>query len=228
MCGRFQFVPKGNAIWVDEFGLPADSSFPERVNLAPSQDAPVVVHDSKGSSLKAMQWGLIPSWSSVIERPKAFINARVETVSVKPSFREAWCLRRCLILTTGYYEWTRKGGPATLVERPDHGVFSFAGLWEPNLSDKALGKPSCTILTTSAASEIQELHPRMPVMVSRDMREAWLRDGNLGFELQGHQELPFKVSTRLVGRRLNKVSHDDTSCLKVDPPDALPSPGLFD
>lgn len=228
MCGRFQFAPKGKAIWVEELGLPVDSSFPERVNLAPTQDAPVVVEKSIGFSLRAMHWGLIPSWTPLAERPKPFINARIETASVKPSFREAWRARRCLILTTGYYEWSKKGGPPTLVQRPDCGVFSFAGLWEPNLLDPVDGKPSCTILTTSAAPEIEALHPRMPVMIPNDKRDAWLKKGELGFVPQGCQELPFKVATRLVSRRLNKVANDDTSCLREDPQDSPPSPGLFD
>ena len=228
MCGRFQFAPKGSAIWVDELGLPLDSKFPERINLAPTQDAPVVLGNNSAHSLRAMHWGLIPSWSPVAKRPKFHINARVETASVKPSFRDAWRSRRCLVLATGYYEWAQKGGPPTLVEPFVKGVFAFAGLWEPNLLDPEGGKPSCTVLTTSAAPEIEELHHRMPVMVSQCQYGPWLTDGDLGFSPQGKQKLPFEVVTRLVSQRLNAVVNDDTSCLMKDPPDAPPAPGLFD
>lgn len=228
MCGRFQFAPKGKVIWVDEFGLPEDSSFPERINLAPTQDAPVIVKSPSGQSLRSMQWGLIPSWTPTAEQPKIFINARAETASIKPSFRDAWQARRCLILTTGYYEWAKKGGPPTLIQRPDEGVFCFAGLWEPNRQDASEGQPSCTVLTTAAAAQLEDLHPRMPVMLPSALHKSWLEAGDLGFPPQGRQDLPFDLTTRLVSRRLNKVAHDDTSCLKQDPQDDLSQPGLFD
>lgn len=228
MCGRFQFVPKGNSIWRNEFGLPEDSDFPERVNLAPTQDAPVVVSVNGKASLHAMHWGLIPSWTAVQDRPKSFINARVETASNKPSFRDAWRFRRCLILATGYYEWARKGGPPTLIQAKDCEVFTFAGLWEPNLRNPLEGKPSCTILTAEAAPEIEELHARMPIMLAPDHREGWLEKGQVGFSLKATPQLPFRLHTQLVSRRLNKVAHDDASCLSLDVQDAPPPPGLFD
>ena len=232
MCGRFQFVPKSTTVFEEEWGIEGfeegDPLSEVRFNIAPSQSVPVVVTDGPDPDLVGMRWGLVPKWAREGKAASGFINARVETAMEKPSFRDAWCHRRCLILATGYYEWASRGGPPTLLAAPDGLPFVFAGLWERPGGGDLAAENSCTILTTQAASEIEDLHPRMPVMLNPDQVQAWLQDGIPGFGLEVVPRLAFPLVTRLVSRRLNKVGHDDAACLLMDPQDGPPPPGLFD
>ncbi|MHC4824719.1 MAG: SOS response-associated peptidase [Planctomycetota bacterium] len=227
MCGRFQFAPNGKSILVDEFGLPEEPDFESRINLAPTQAAPVVFETEGQRRFESMRWGLVPSWAREGKAAAGFINARVETAHEKPSFRDAWRRRRCLVLSTGYYEWAARGGPPTLISSGDGLIFSFAGLWEAGR--KGSSDPySCTILTTQSAPELEDIHPRMPVILNQAQRKAWLQDAVPGFGLEEVPRLAMPMETRLVSRQLNKIQNDDASCLVMDPQDAPASPGLFD
>jgi putative SOS response-associated peptidase YedK len=110
------------------------------------------------------------------------INARVETVAGKPSFRNAFKYRRCLILADGFYEWqgTKGNKQPVFITLPDKSPFAFAGLWE-NWRDKANDNDSyrsCTIITTQASASIRKLHHRMPIVLHPDIYGAWLDPSN--------------------------------------------------
>lgn len=238
MCGRFQFVPKSVSVFGEDWEIdgledqegheaPDDLLLP-RFNIAPSQQVPVVLPTDGKRCLRGMRWGLVPGWAREGKAASGFINARVETAREKPSFRDAWRHRRCLVLSTGYYEWAAKGGPPTLLTSAEGIPFAFAGLWEAGQEASGKGGASCTILTTQAAPEIEDLHPRMPVMLRREQVDAWLHEGIPGFGLEETPRLSFPLATRLVSRRLNKVGKDGPEVLEMDPQDAPPPPGLFD
>jgi len=209
---------------MDEFGLPEEPDFQDRFNLAPTQDAPVIIAGEQGLHFLPMRWGFVPQWSKGSGSAASFINARVESAAKKASFRDAWMKRRCLVLATGYYEWSIPGEAPSLIQADSEGPFCFAGLWEANIKNPLKGKPSCTILTSNAAPEIRDIHHRMPVMLSTQQYDAWLLDAVPGFGLNAEPKLAFPLKSRLVSKRLNKVAHDDSSCLI---PDAS-IPGLFD
>lgn len=242
MCGRFQFVPKSSTVFVEDWGLEGGEdllAMGQRYNLAPSQAIPVVLGDGGQRRFQPMRWGLVPGWAREGKASQGFINARVETAREKPSFRDAWRRgRRCLVMATGYYEWERKGGPPTLLQAEDGLPFAMAGLWEPGRGeavalDRSAGEevragPTCAILTTEAAVEIEDLHPRMPVLLRADQAQAWLADGVPGQAFEAEPPLAFPLTTCLVSRRLNKVGNDDPRCMVVDPQDGPPPPGLFD
>jgi len=218
---------------LEEFQLESLPSWPARWNLAPSQMAPVIFLGEGEAPREAtsMRWGLIPSWAKEGKAKAGFINARLETAASKPSFREAWRHRRCLIASTGYYEWVRKGGPPTMLSRPGEVPFAFAGLWEPSAAREDDLGPSCTILTAPAAPVIEHIHERMPVMLSREQQQAWLTKGDAGPAARNSPELPFPLELRLVSARLNRVAEEGPHLLI--PEDQAPqapdtSPGLFD
>jgi putative SOS response-associated peptidase YedK len=105
------------------------------------------------------------------------INARLETVADKPSFRAAFKQRHVIIPATGYYEWrliengTKQAYHITL---PDQAVFGFAGLWEHwQQGEEAIN--SCTIITTAANDKMQNIHSRMPVILAPKDYEQWLQ-----------------------------------------------------
>jgi putative SOS response-associated peptidase YedK len=129
--------------------------------------------------LAMLHWGLVPSWAKDSKSAAKMFNARCETAAEKPSFREAFSRRRCLILADGFYEWKKEGPHKVphLFELPGSQPFAFAGLWEswrgPDRSSPT-SLESCTILTTTANEICSELHERMPVIVEPSDYAPWL------------------------------------------------------
>lgn len=181
MCGRFTITLPAS-ILQEELGL---GEMPEewklRFNVAPTQPIPVV-RDEKTRKVEYMYWGLIPSWAKDISIGQKLINARSETLTEKPSFRNAFQRRRCLILADGFYEWRRpagKTGPAIpfYFRRKDKRPFTFAGLWEYWTSCGGDELFSTTIITCQANALIAEIHPRMPVILPEDDFWDWIKPG---------------------------------------------------
>lgn len=158
--------------WAD---IPDD--LPPRYNIAPSQ--PVAVIPNSGNNAVSMyKWGLIPSWSKDPAIGDRMINARAESLAEKPSFRNAYRRRRCLILADGFYEWKQNPGmkskqPIYLRLNP-YRPFAFAGLWEIWNAPDGLEVRSCTIITTQPNSLIEPIHNRMPVILPPDVYSQWL------------------------------------------------------
>lgn len=126
-----------------------------------------------------MRWGLVPSWSKEISAKYATFNARIETIESKPAFRKAWKQnQKCLIPALGYYEWqTEQGLKQPYFVTSENGEpLVFAGLWdECRFGDTGL--KSCTIITTESKGALQDLHSRMPVMLSVELAKQWLQGG---------------------------------------------------
>ena len=177
MCGRFLLA-------VDPAGL--QDAFPQfifqnpidqRFNIAPSQPVLVVPNNS---SLIAdhFQWGLIPSWTKDPSIGSRMINARAETLSEKPSFRGPFKYNRCLILSTGFYEWQKRPGSKTktpfYIRLKNGKPFAFAGLWDEWHSADGSQIKSCAIITTNPNSLVAPIHDRMPVILSADTHSHWL------------------------------------------------------
>jgi putative SOS response-associated peptidase YedK len=128
--------------------------------------------------LEKLHWGLVPHWAKDISTGYKMINARVETVSSKPSFRDAFKKRRCLILADGFYEWKGEKGQKQpfFITLPDEKPFAFAGLWE-TWRDKDKQEDSyrsCTIITREASESLKDIHDRMPSVLNPDSYDAWL------------------------------------------------------
>jgi putative SOS response-associated peptidase YedK len=121
---------------------------------------------------------LVPFWAKDPSIGNKMINARSETVDSKPSFRNAFKKRRCLIPADGFYEWTGKKGSKqpVFITLPDGEPFGFAGLWEV-WDDKGKAEEplfTCTILTTDASPSIQDIHHRMPVILKPEAFKDWI------------------------------------------------------
>ena len=137
--------------------------------------------------LRVLRWGLVPSWAKDPSLGSKLINARAETLAVKPSFRRAFAQRRCLLPADGYYEWQTvpvSGGrarkqPFFMCPR-DGGVLAMAGLYELwRAPDASAGQPdswrwTATIITTQATDDFGHLHDRMPMIVERGSWAHWL------------------------------------------------------
>jgi len=152
-----------------------------RFNGFAHPQTPVIIHKEK-ELIQPLRWGLIPHWAKDDSIKKYTLNARIETLSEKPSFRSA-INNRCLILADGYYEWQwmdpkgKKKQPY-LITLPNNEAFAFAGLWSEWI-DKTSGEiiKSYTIVTTEANEQMSEIHnskKRMPVVLSKDAEHDWL------------------------------------------------------
>jgi putative SOS response-associated peptidase YedK len=179
MCGRFTQKAPWEKI-EKEFNVKDDQNMdlPPRYNIAPSQQIAAVRVLEGVRELSPLKWGLVPSWAKDADIGNRLINARAETLAQKPSFRDAFKKRRCIIPTTGFFEWAKKGSGA---KQPfyfylkDKDVFGFAGLWEEWL-DRDSGEllETCTIITTEANEVLEPVHDRMPVIVKPKDYEQWL------------------------------------------------------
>lgn len=177
MCGRFTLTIDPSHLqeafpWAT---IPNDLN--PRYNIAPSQ--PVAVIPNTGENALSMyKWGLIPSWSKDPAIGDRMINARAETLAEKPSFRNAYRRRRCLILADGFYEWKQNPGMKSkqpvYIRLKDDRPFAFAGLWELWSSPDGSEIRSCTIITTQPNSLLEPIHNRMPVILPPDAYNQWL------------------------------------------------------
>jgi len=182
LCGRYTLsVPLSNL--VDSFEvLPPEFEYPPRYNIAPTQDAPVIAQDKGGRRMGLLRWGLIPSWAKDPSIGSRMINARAETVAEKPAYRRAFQKRRCLVPADGFFEWRKEAGEEAKkgsktpfwIHKGDGSPFTMAGLWEKCTPGGEAPIFSFTILTTEAAPEIREIHPRMPVILSPGIHDRWL------------------------------------------------------
>lgn len=169
MCGRFtvRTAPKVKLAGLRNSSLP----FEARFNVAPTQEVAVIADLGDGLELANLVWGLIPSWST---DGKGFINARAETLEIKPSFSESFQRRRCLIHADGFFEWKRSGRAKQpyYIQMANGGQFSFAGIWDRWGTREPI--TSCAIITTTANNILKPLHDRMPVMLKPGHFETWL------------------------------------------------------
>jgi len=170
MCGRF-FLDSNIGEIVEHYNAPPPDMFAARYNIAPT--TPVLART--GSELTFFRWGLIPSWAKDLSIGNRMFNARAETVAEKPSFRQAYRRRRCLIPANGFYEWrSEQGRKQPYCCHIDHSLFSMAGIWEQWQDGEGNQIQSCAVITTEAREAMRDIHTRMPVSISPENYDQWL------------------------------------------------------
>ena len=182
MCGRYTLTRPGDLL--TELGVETTEPLQARYNIAPTQKVPVVratagvipAASETARELANLRWGLIPFWAKDIKIGNRMINARSETVSEKPAFRNSLRRKRCAILADGFYEWKKlaEGKQPYLIHLRDHRPFLFAGLWDRWSKGPIDPIESFTILTTRPNDKVAELHNRMPVILTPEALELWL------------------------------------------------------
>jgi putative SOS response-associated peptidase YedK len=178
MCGRFALSPKTKDIEHLVPGIRIEGELKQRFNIAPTQDIACILNESP-AELSYLRWGLIPSWSKDESIGSKMINARSETIHEKPSFRNAFRKRRCLILASGFYEWKKTEGVAKkspyFIYLRSRMPFAFAGVWESWKKPETGVKINSTSIITTFANELMlGLHDRMPVIIQPDNFDIWL------------------------------------------------------
>ena len=174
MCGRFT-IDTPPELLTELFGLAEPPSIPPCYNVAPTHLIPVIRQYVDGENhLDSLRWGLISSWSKEKSISNLMINARSETVSEKPAFKQSVRYRRCVVAASGYYEWLTEGKKPWYIRLKDGSPMVFAGLWDTWKSPEGEAVDSCTILTTASNGLIEPLHDRMPVVLDQDGCRVWL------------------------------------------------------
>lgn len=183
MCGRYvQTMPAEVMRQLFRTGGAAPNLAPSW-NVAPTQSAPVVRrHPETGERhLDLLRWGLRPRWVKNTKGAREPINARAETVSTSPMFRQAYAKRRCLVPADAFYEWkVEEGGKQPMAVAPAAGGgMAFAGLWEHWRGEGDEIVRTFAIITTDANATMQAVHDRMPVILAKDDWAEWLEgDGD--------------------------------------------------
>ncbi len=178
MCGRFAINTSKSALLelYRLMGMDRFEDFAPRFNIAPTQELFAVRQGAAGRELVKLRWGLIPAWAKDASMAAKLINARSETVAVKPTFRDAFKKRRCLVPATGFYEWERSGRKKIpyLFGMRDGRLLSFAGLWERWQSPEGKDVETCSLLTTGTNELMAPIHDRTPVIIPPEHFDRWL------------------------------------------------------
>ncbi|WP_262694944.1 SOS response-associated peptidase [Kordiimonas aquimaris] len=225
MCGRYALRALLEEI-EHLFAIKGSVGIPARYNIAPRQPVLIVRNNQqKQRELAAVEWGLVPEWKKEIG-DKPLINARVETVEVKPSFRSSIKRKRCLVPFDAWYEWKPEAGRKQpyVFEPSESGVQAFAGIWStwhgPG-GDHWL--ETMAILTAPAIGHFKNVHHRRPLVVRPDQFDEWLQPHDplpRGF-LNAFDWIPETTfQYRAVGSRVSNVRFDDPSCLEPAMPEA--------
>lgn len=222
MCGRFSLIDGSKKVLSERFGVKhwtaefeTSSGGPSHpiYNAAPSFTLPVILdHSGDGNTVGTLaRWGFEAAWATKKGHP--FANARLDTIRVRPTFKEAFANRHCLVPANSFFEWHReKGIKQPYVIRPkDEEMFAMAGIWEP--SPRGGGAPTFAILTTESNALMSKIHDRMPIMLKRKDEAKWLAmdgDGDLPFPAQYPSE---DMEMYPVTTQVNKVAFNEPEAI---------------
>jgi putative SOS response-associated peptidase YedK len=217
MCGRFaQFSPV--SLLQEAFDIRAVKCDPvQSYNVAPLQDVLAVVHSGERILTKFF-WGISPHIGEKETKPPLLINARFETIAEKPSFREAYRFRRCLIPADGFYEWKKTGSKKEpwFFKVQSNLPFAFAGIWGKRKENDESIRCAFAVITTEATGPLSVIHNRMPVILDKKVYENWLNpDENDPKSLKEiiQEGAISGIKGFPVSRRVNSVSNNDPFCI---------------
>ncbi len=220
MCGRFVSASDKKEIEklfrVDIFRSPVLKSY----NIAPAQNAGVIINDNGKIVYDALLWGLIPSWSKDLTIGSKMINARSETIMQKPSFKNPFKRRRCLIPANGFYEWKKEGKEKLpyYIHSKTENPLSFAGLWEIWADADGNEVYSFTIITTEAMAKLKSIHHRCPVILTKKNYYDWLftdeRDCEKLLPLLKPYELSEYIDIYRVSTKVNYPKNNSPKCIE--------------
>lgn len=254
MCGRYASTSLPETL-IEDFQIDellGELPGPD-YNVAPTAAVPAVLErrsrtaDKVVRRLSPLTWGLVPSWAKDSRGGARLINARLETVALKPAFRRAFAARRCLLPADGFYEWYQPQliapelGPSRsaaakkqpfFIHRADGELLVMAGIYEiwrdpaKSPEDDSAWLRTCAVITTAATDATGHIHDRMPLVVPRAAWDEWLdptqtRPG-AALELLQVTE-PATLEAYAVSTAVNSVRNNDPSLLLPLPTEADPA-----
>lgn len=234
MCTRYVLLEKHLREALARLGVATPARFESRYNIAPNTRVPVVRAIENHLECSELRWGLVPSWARDDAGPP-LVNARLETLGEKPSFRDSLRTRRCVIPATGFYEWETRGKAKLpwLFRRRDEQPFGFAGLWDVWRAPDGTLLESCAFVTTTPNELMRPIHDRMPVMLAAEEFRAWLdphRTEPAQLKPLLHTPADAEVGHLALDTFVSNVRHQGPECLTpaaAAPRDAGPQLSLF-
>lgn len=176
MCGRFSLVAPLKEIALRFDARTVEDQWKPRYNIAPGQPVLTVISEKDRNSLVFMTFGFVPHWAR--EKPTGYtmINAKAETIAEKPSYRDSFKHKRCIIPADGFYEWeqTDEGKQPYRFTLKGDALFGFAGIWDTWTDPEGRSRNTLAIITTEGNALTKKLHDRMPVILKRKDETAWL------------------------------------------------------
>ncbi|NMD71033.1 SOS response-associated peptidase [Bacillus sp. DNRA2] len=183
MCGRFTLTATLTEI-LNRFDIEEffdEENFLPNYNVAPSQLVLAIINNRTINKMGYLRWGLIPPWAKDITLGSKMINARSETILEKPSFRDPFRRKRCLIVADSFYEWKRidaKTKTPMRIRLKSNDLFGMAGLWEQWKTPDGKSIFTCTVITTTPNTLMERIHDRMPVILKPEDEKIWLDPTN--------------------------------------------------
>ena len=219
MCGRFTLhTPESriretfNLEHTEPLGLNL------RYNIAPSQEIPIIRNSDTSREMMLARWGLIPGWSKESKTKYSTINARIESIAEKPTYRTPFKRQRCLIPADGFYEWKKVESNKVPhhIRMKDGKVFAFAGLWD-HWEGEGDRIESCTIIVMPANEVMKPVHERMPAIISPAHYDLWL-DSRITDKQEIMQLLNSAPSSQLtaypVSTWVNSPKNNNERCIR--------------
>lgn len=214
MCGRFTLYSSISDI-KKAFAVDAvtDEMKPS-YNIAPRDEIYAIIKH-KEKRMGKLHWGLVPPWVKNPSEASGLINARVETLHEKSSFKTAFQKRRCIIPANGFYEWKDKQPWYCTPARGK--LFGFAGLWETWKGGDEAVYHSCTIITADASESMQKIHDRMPLILNPEAIDEWLNPSieeydKLNVILKNGRET--EVKSYPVSKFVDIPTNNDVRCIQ--------------
>ena len=236
MCGRYTLSAGHEALaraFLAEFAEELKSSWKDRYNISPGSGI-VAIHENRdkgGKQAEVFHWGLVPSWAKDANIGYKLTNARSETISDKPSYRDAYRYRRCLVPASGFYEWDRSVFPRQpyYFYPGDAEFMAIAGIWEHWLHPSGSEILSVSLITTAANDVVGKIHHRMPVIVPPAEWDKWLDSNNV--KADGIRELMRPANNDVlrshpVSTRVNKSDQEGPGLIEKVVPQTDTDPQL--
>jgi len=214
MCGRFAMSAKTKDIekFKNDLKIKPIAPLHQSYNYTPGQNIQGLKNAQ--NEFSEFNWGLIPAWANMGDKPSKLINARAETLKQKPAFKRLLNGKRCAIIASGYYEWQTIGNKKfpNYIFLKNTPIFAFAGLWDKLPSDDESDRTECTtIITCESADNINHIHNRMPVILTTDTIQDWLSERKTEEIL-----LPYpaqEIGYYRVSPYVNSPAHNSEECI---------------
>jgi putative SOS response-associated peptidase YedK len=219
MCGRYFFSHPDDIFKRYDIAEEEYKKFEPNFNVSPGEKSPIILSDSKGRHVRMVKWGMIPFWAKDPKIGFRMINARMETLREKPSWRKSFISQRALVPASGFYEWRKEGSEKHpyVVKPKGKNLVSFAGLYDiwKGPDDKLI--PTFTIITAPADQTVDPIHDRMPVILTPDGEEVWIdyeiKDPELLEDVLRNQG-EHNLEAYPVSDKVNRTSENDASLVE--------------